>query len=149
MGHLIFIKKINSLIVVSITFILLISSCSHKHEEDLGNKLKQFYSYYFYQMEKMPLNNGINQDTLNKYFSRSFLGQIDTLADKCDCDPITQSQDYSSEITKNIVVDIKKDGRKVIGNICFPEYKYAHYCLQVQMEKENDEWKIVNVIRQE
>lgn len=129
--------------IASILFLcILLSNCGRDHIED---RIKRFYAYYLTEMDK-PLTTVVSKDTLQEYFTTSFLKNIPYNAEKCDCDPITLGQDYSKEWAKTLTVQkIDENTQTYSVSLVWDETEHKTHTIIVKLSKENSKWKIDDV----
>lgn len=131
-------------LTIALAAILLTAINCHAQEQDEKSTIiRSFYSTYITTMEHLPVKRSYSRDSLEKYFTSSFLKSIPKRTEECECDPITQSQDYNGALVSTITIDKVSDNAY---EVCFPAYAYNEYCFTVEMKEEGGQWRINNVL---
>ncbi len=122
--------------------LLLLSSCTQQQDENIEEKLRNFYAYY------ITVNDGTSgkaasKDTLEKYCTRAFLQKIYSDTD-IDYDPIISGQDFDKEWVKTLTVTKATAKRDKIYRVSFlwDAKEMKSHNIVVTMGKEAGKWKI-------
>ena len=126
--------------------LLLFMSCQRERPESLSANLSAFYKYYI--IEEFKNDRKVSVDTMKKYFTNRFLSSKDAEAEKCDCDPIIQSQDYNEKMLETLKVEFKAKRRNALYfDLNFiDEFDDSKHGSVLMLKMEHEVWKIDTII---
>ena len=119
-------------------------SCTRNQDKDASKKVKRFYSYYILELDRTFPQVEVDEDTLRKYCTTSFLKKMEQ---EHEYDLILQAQDYYEELADKLVVNQIKNPKSNKYKVCYPPGTPSD-CIIVTMKEEQGEWKIDDTQRE-
>jgi len=129
-----------------IYLLLFLAACKRDKHENLSGHLTSFYKYYI--IEEFKNDRKVSVDTLKKYFTNRFLSSKDAEAEKCDCDPVIQSQDYNEKMLETLSVEFKAKRRNALYfDLNFiDEFDNSKHGSVLMLKMEHEVWKIDTIV---
>ncbi|MDR2917521.1 MAG: YbjP/YqhG family protein [Tannerella sp.] len=118
---------------------LQVAETTSNDETQIIAMLKDFYTHYIIECDKMPVNGQNIVALKNKYFTTEFLKKWDEI--ELDYDPVLNAQDYNKDWIKTLEIN-SVPSQKDVYEVC---YSIKENCIRLSVIKKDGIYLIDNI----